>query len=103
MEKEEAVHHLRETLATPGWAQVIAPSVAQEMQTAIVALCSQGRKGHETDDFLRGKIVALKWILTSPSQTVTDWEASKKEANPDGHPDAVGHPYAEDIPPSEER
>lgn len=95
---------LAETLSSVGWTTVFAPATQRELSNSVLQLTDQMRKrDSESDDFLRGKIAALKWVLTVPQESVKLFEQKQldlQQGPPDSQP--VGHPYAEDNPPEEQ-
>lgn len=87
-------------LNSTGWLDILMPMMEHQLKTDILALSDQSRtRTLVSDDYLRGRISALRWILTHPANLVKEEELrrAKKPAA-----DAVGHPYFQDNPGTED-
>lgn len=88
---QEAVDKLRGMFATTGWADVVAPGVERFRNHAVLTLInpSVGEK-KISDDFTRGQINVLSWMLGWPQRTEQlAAELLGEQANP-VEPPAVG-------------
>lgn len=65
-----------------GWTDVLRPAVAEKVKTLYAKLIdpSEKRKENLPDDFIRGEIASLKWILEWPEKEMQAAARALKEA-----------------------
>lgn len=65
MTPEETVGAIRSMLGTSGWSEVIKPALLKLRDQAILNLISPASPDKKfSDDFVKGQINALSWIIT---------------------------------------
>lgn len=98
---QQVMDKLEGCLASDGWREVLRPNLEALRSGAIAALClpgtvkqTQDGKITMTDDYLKGKIDTLNWMLAWDSrlqQLAAELEALQEQPPQDA---AVGTPYA---------
>jgi hypothetical protein len=88
-------HELLENLlAHPAWEHILKPVITEKVTLYYSQLLSptQGRKDVAPDDYLRGAIEALRWVVTYPQAEI---DAAKEEA---AREEAAAREAAEEVP-----
>jgi len=71
------------TVSTRGWEELFKPRIAQRAQEYYELLLDPAvsRKEKMNDDYLRGAIAALKWVVTWPDLELNAAATAVQEAN----------------------
>ena len=78
----DRTHHLLASLtAHPGWEELMKPVIAARVRVYYDQLInpSAARKETVPDDFLRGAIDALKWVVTYPEMELNAHRIAEQE------------------------
>ncbi len=70
---------LRHVLASTGWQLVVVPTLTRQLVTDIELLASLKRPEGVSDDFLRGRIEAIKLVLGSFVQQLVEFDNEQKK------------------------
>lgn len=88
-------HELLENLLThPAWEHILKSVINEKVKVYYAQLLdpSAARKDSASDDFLRGGIVALRWVITYPQAEI---DAARQEAQEE---EAAAREAAEEVP-----
>lgn len=86
---------LRFTLQTKGWIDYLEPLLEEEKEryVRLLALTNEERPTPKaSDDYLRGYLRAILFMMSRPQQTLDEHDAEKL-AEPQKEPKSVGDPY----------
>ena len=97
LDRAERMRALEETLNTTGWG-VLHDFLTIQRETDMITLSSAKRD--LPDDYLRGRISVMTWVLEGLTQEVNEYfrDHDKQAQSVDGQPahEDVGHPYSPD-------
>lgn len=87
---------LRFTLQSPGWQEFFQPMLEQERNrnATLLAMVEDERPSPKyTDDFLKGYVRAMIFVLSRPLQILHEFDYEETSSVPP-EPQAVGDPYS---------
>ena len=76
-------HELLENLSIhPAWEHILKPVIAEKVSVYYAQLLdpSQARKDSASDDFLRGAIIALRWVVKYPQTEIEAGRSAEQDA-----------------------
>ena len=88
-------HELLENLLVhPAWEHILKPVIAEKVKVYYAQLLDPSvvRKDYAPDDFLRGAIGALKWVITYPQAEIDAARLDSQEA------ETAAREAAEEVP-----
>jgi len=81
---------LQQTIGSPGWNETLVPLISQRAKMLYDQLLepSKTRQDKLPDDFIRGQIAALRWVVSGPRELVEAAvrASSEEEAAKDAAP-----------------
>src|SRR6267142_4654172 len=95
--QEQAMEQLRGTLASGGWNNVIVPTLQEQVLARLNSLCAPTRPEGTSDDFLRGQIDMLKYVIGMFRKKLAEYDTERTMAQQEAPP-PKGSPYTPDTP-----
>lgn len=95
------MEQLRHTLATEGWMKFITPTLSRTIVADMDSLASPKRPEGISDDYLRGRISAIRDVLLSFQKRLDEYDLEQRklkdvEAQAADAEKGAGSPYSEE-------
>lgn len=91
---EDKIDLLDKLINTDGWKRGIVPHLTNQLNMDIVALVGNDPEKKTSDDFLRGRISLLKWLIEGIPREIQEVKFERMRARqPEPGQPAAGDPY----------